>query len=91
MEKPTIVRIEPRVVSLKTAAAMMDWDEKAFQRWAREHGVKRIPGTYRYLVRDIDRAIEVWTGNGSPKPPESVEGPEELDEFERRLIVHGET
>jgi nicotinic acid phosphoribosyltransferase len=68
---------------------MMDWDEKAFQRWAREHGVKRIPGTYRYLVRDIDRAIEAWTREGSPEPTEQEERPDGLDEFERRLRVHG--
>src|SRR3546814_13544399 len=56
----TPVTIEPRAVSLETAAAMFEWSTGRFDRWRRRHGVDYAPGSNRFLVADIDAAIQRW-------------------------------
>src|SRR3546814_13898856 len=61
----TPVTIEPRAVSLETAAAMFEWSTGRFDRWRRRHGVDYAPGSNRFLVADIDAAIQRWRRAGA--------------------------
>src|SRR3546814_12039502 len=69
----TPVTIEPRAVSLETAAAMFEWSTGRFDRWRRRHGVDYAPGSHRFLVADIDAAIQRWRRAGAS--PAATTGP----------------
>jgi len=76
----TLVMIEPRAVSLETAAAMFEWSTGRFDRWRRRYGVDYAPGSNRFIVADIDAAVQAWRQAGSP-----VLAEEEDDPFDRAL------
>lgn len=81
----TLVTIEPRAVSIETAAALFEWSTDRFDRWRRRHGVDYAPGTNRFIVADIDAAIQRWRQAGSP-----VLAEEEEDPFDRALRLQAE-
>lgn len=76
----TLVMIEPRAVSIETAAAMFEWSPDRFDKWRRLYGVTYAPGSNRFIVADIDAAVQRWRQTGSP-----VLAEEEEDPFDRAL------
>ena len=76
----TLVMIEPRAVSLETAAAMFEWSSGRFDKWRRKWGIDYAPGSNRFIVADIDAAVRRWRHAGSP-----VLAEEEEDPFDRAL------
>jgi hypothetical protein len=81
----TLVTIEPRAVSLETAAAMFEWSTGRFDRWRRRYGLDYAPGSNRFVVADIDAAVQAWRQAGSP-----VLADEEEDPFDRALQLAAE-
>ena len=81
----TVVTIEPRAVSLETAAALFEWSVGRFDKWRRRYGVDYAPGSNRFIVADIDAAVQAWRQAGTP-----VLAEEEDDPFDRALRLHSE-
>ena len=81
----TLVMIEPRAVSLETAAALFEWSTGRFDRWRRRYGLDYAPGSNRFVVADIDAAVQAWRQAGSPALAE-----EEEDPFDRALQLAAE-
>lgn len=83
----THIHVEARAVSLDTAAAMFEWSPGRFDKWRRKWGVAYAPGSNRFLVADIDAAIDKWRRAGSPSDSQGADDDEE-DPFERALREH---
>lgn len=86
-----VVRLEPRAVSAETAARMFEWKLDRFTKWAKQYGLKTAPGSHRYLVCDIDAAVERWRRSEAPTQPDTQGGDDldDLDEFDRATLRRG--
>ena len=86
-----VIALEPRAVSAETAARMFEWKTSRFTKWAKQYGLRTVPGSNRYLVCEIDAAIQRWRRTDASTMPEPIknDGLGDYDEFDRATLRRG--